>query len=245
MTAFVNTNFEVLVDSVDIAGFATSATLDAQYEEIDITNLASNGWRQKITGLGTHTWTVEGFQSLTSVDPSFPGTSLGLNTITIAPQNGGATIGDAAYFGQARTVSRTPLAGAVGDVAGFTLNWAGTGQLARGQILHPLAARTATGNGTVTTFTTPAAGQFLCASFHVTSVTGSGSITFSLATDDAVGFASPTTRLTSAAMTAVGGQFVSVAGPFAGETHIRPTWTISGFTSVSFVIAAGLSNTPA
>lgn len=245
MTAFVNTNFEVLVDAVDLAGFASTATLSAQYDEIDITTLASGNWRQKMQGLGSHTWTVEGFQSLTGVDPSFPGTSIGLNTITIAPVNGGATIGDPAYLGQARTISRTPLSGAVGDVAGFSLNWAGTGQLARGQILHPLAARTSTGNGTVTTFTTPAANQFLCASFHVVAVSGTGSITFTVATDDAVGFASPTTRITSTAMTAIGGQFVAVPGPFAGETHVRPSWTIAGFTSVTFVVAAGLSSIPA
>jgi hypothetical protein len=30
----------------------------------------------------------------------------------------------------------------------------------------------------------------------------------------------------------------SVAGPIASETHIRLGWTITGFTSVTFVAAA-------
>lgn len=245
MTAFFNTNFEVLVDAIDLAGFATQADLSIEFDSIDVTTLASNGWRNLIPGMGQSTFNVTGFQSLTSVEPFFQGTGTGSNIISIAPQNGGMTIGDPVYFGGARTVTRTPLSGAVGDAAGFTLNWTSDGRLARGQVIHPLAARTATGTGTVTTFTTPVAGQHLVASFHVTAVSGTGSITFTVATDDAVGFGTPTTRITSAAMTGTGGQLASAAGPFAGETHARVGWTITGFTSVTFFVALGVSPTPA
>jgi hypothetical protein len=101
---------------------------------------------------------------------------------------------------------------------------------------------TATGSGTATTFTTPVAGQGIWASFHVTSVTGTGTITFTIQTDDNSGFSSSTTRLTATAMAAVGGQFATAAtGALAGETHIRVGYAISGFTSVTFFAAAGVA----
>jgi len=244
MAVYANTNMRLLVDGFALEGFATSATMDAQVDEIDITTLGSGGWRQRMTGLATHTIAVDGFQDFdtTGVDPTLPGTSTGRNAVTFCPINGGATIADPAFFGAGRTTTRTPISGAVGDAAGFSLAWTGDSRLVRGQVLHPLAARTATGSGTATTFTTPVAGQGIWASFHVAAVSGTGTITFTVQTDDNAGFTSSTTRLTASAMSAVGGQFATAAtGALAGETHIRVGYTISGFTSVTFFAAAGVA----
>ena len=244
MAVYANTNMELLVDGFAIEGFANSATMDVQVDELDVTTLGSAGWRQKITGLATHTIAVSGFQdyALTGVDPTLTGTGTGQNVVTFCPINGGAAVTDPAFFGAGRTTTRTPISGAVGDAAAFTFDWAGNGRLVRGQVLHPIAARTVTGSGTAATFTTPVAGQGIWASFHVTSVTGTGTITFTIQTDDNSGFSSSTTRLTATAMAAVGGQFAtSATGALAGETHIRVGYAISGFTSVTFFAAAGVA----
>jgi hypothetical protein len=122
----------------------------------------------------------------------------------------------------------------------FGFGWTGDAQMVRGQMLHPAAARTATGSGTTTTFTAPTATQSLYAAFHVLSVTGAGTITFTIQTDDNSGMTSATTRITSSAFAAVGHQFASLAGALTGETHIRVGYTIAGFTSVTFAVAAGV-----
>lgn len=243
MAVYANTNMELLVDGFALEGFARSASMTVDVDELDVTTVGSAGWRQKITGLATHTIAVEGFQdfALTGVDPTLPGTTFGSNVVTFCPVNGGAAMQDPAFIGTGRSTNRTPLSGSVGDPAGFSFGWAGDGRLVRAQVLHPLAARTATGSGTAATFTTPITGQSIWATFHVTAVSGAGTITFTVQTDDNVGFSSATTRLTSTAMSAVGGQLASVAGPFAGETHIRVSYTIAGFTSVTFLAAAGVS----
>lgn len=244
MAVYANTNMELLVDGFAVEGFATSATMDVQVDELDVTTLGSGGWRQKITGIAGHTIAVTGLQdhAATGVDPTLPGTGTGQNTITFCPVNGGAAVADPCFFGAGRTTTRTPISGAVGEVAGFTFDWAGDGRLVRGQVLHPLAARTATGSGTAATFTTPVAGQGIWASFHVLAVSGTGTITFTIQTDDNSGFTSATTRLTATAMSAVGGQFATAAtGALAGETHIRVGYTIAGFTSVTFFAAAGVA----
>jgi hypothetical protein len=133
------------------------------------------------------------------------------------------------------------MAGTVGDAAPFSLTLGGTGKLVQGKMLHAVAAETATGSGTVVAFTPPTATQSLYASFHVHSVTGAGTITFVVETDDAVGMSTPVTRITSNGFTAVGHQFASLAGALTSETHLRVKWTISGFTSVTFSSAFGVA----
>jgi hypothetical protein len=242
MAVFPMTNVSILVDSLAVSGFANQLTLDAQADDLDFTTFSAGGWRTKKPGLATFTASVQGFQdfALTGVDPTFPVSLLGgFDTITVAP-TGGAAVADPAFFGSGLLTGLTPLTGAVGDTANFDLGWSGSAQLVRGQMLHPTAARTATGNGTTTTFTTPTASQALYASFHVLSVSGAGSIVFTVQTDDNSGMSSPVTRITSSSFTAVGAGIGSLAGALAGETHIRVVYTITGFTSVTFAVAAGV-----
>jgi hypothetical protein len=244
MAVFALTQLHVATNELRLSCFANQVEIMAESDELDVTTFCGGGYRQKITGLSSFNVNVDGFQDYVAPAPgiSFPGNTAlvdgMLNTWTVAPE--GDTVGNTAYFGQSRNVSLTDLSGQVGDVAAFSLGMAGTNRLVRGKMLHPVQARTATGNGDITTFTAPTATQSLHAGFHVHSVTGSGSIVFTVQTDDAVGFASPTTRITSKTFTAVGHEFKSLAGALAGETHIRLGWTITGFTSVTFSAAAGV-----
>lgn len=245
MPAFVNANMDIFVDSIDIAGFASQAQFDSVADQVEVTTLSSN-WRQYIPGVNTHSLSVTGYQDFdaTAVDQLLTGTGTGQNVVTFCPTNSASAVADPAFMFTGRTATRTPLSGSIGDAAGFTMEWNGDGRAVRGQVLHPSAARTTTASGTATTFTTPTTGQSIWATFHVLALSGTSTptITFTIQTDDNVGFSSPTTRITSSAFTAIGSQFASVAGPFAGETHIRVAWTISGTTpSMTFFVAAGVN----
>jgi hypothetical protein len=242
MAVYSMTSVGIFVDGYAVHGNANQLDLSATADTLDFTTFSSGGWKIRKPGLATHSLSVDGFQdyATTGVDPVFPVSSIGgFQTFTVAP-TGGATVADPAFIGQGLLNTYTPLTGAVGDPAMFNFGWTGSAQLVRAQMLHPSAARTTTGSGTATTFTTPTATQTLYASFHVLSVTGAGTITFTIQTDDAVGFPSPVTRITSSAFAAVGGGFGSLAGALAGETHIRAGWTVAGFSSVTFAIAAGV-----
>lgn len=243
MAAFTLTNVGLLIDSLAVDGFANQLNLEASADEQDVTTLRSGGWRQKMTGHSMFTVSATGFQdyATTGVDPRFPVSATGgVNYFAVAP-TGGDTVADPVFFGSGNLNAMTPITGAVGTVAGFTYTWGGTGRLVRGQMLHPVAARTATGTGTAATFTPPTAAQTLYAGFHVLAVSGSGSITFKIQTDDNSGFTSATDRITSSAFTAVGAGAGSLAGALTGETHVRAAWTISGFTSVTFAVVAGVA----
>lgn len=242
MPVFAMTNVEILVDGFAATGYANQLAIDVTADELDVTTFASGGWRQKKVGLATSTASIKGFQDYASngPDPTFTIATFGAtDTITVAP-TGGSAVGDPVFFSSGVLKDMTPLTGAVGDMATFSLGWAGTGQMVRGSRLHPLAARTATGNSTALAFTAPTATQTLYAAWHVTSVTGTGTITFTVQTDDNVGFTTPTTRITSPAIAAVGGGIGSLAGALTGETHIRVAYTVVGFTSVTFAVSAGV-----
>lgn len=245
MAVFALTQLHLAANEVNMSCFANSVDVSAQSDELDVTTFCGGGYRQKITGLSMFTVNATGFQDYTVTSPGSafdgsavlvsPGTT---NTFTVAPT--GDAAGSIAYFGQSKTTTLTELSGAVGEVAGFTLNTAGTNRLVRGVMLAPVAAETATGEGDAVAFTPPTATQSLHAAFHVHSVTGTGTIEFEVETDDNDDFTTATTRITSSQFAAVGHEFSSLAGALAGETHIRVIWTITGFTSVTFSVAAGV-----
>ena len=241
MAVFSLTTVHVAVNEVNLSGFANQLALSFSAQEQDITTFGSGGFAQKMVGLGTFALDASGFQDYVAPAPdslTAPANLGGLDTFSVSVP--GTTAGDIAYFGQARSTSLTPLDGSVGDPAAFSAQWAGTSKLRRGVMLHPVAARTSTGNGTTVALAGPTATQALAAAFHVPSVTGTGTITFVVETDDNSGMTTPTTRITSSAIAAIGHEVGSVNGAFASETHVRVRWTISGFTSVTFSVAAGV-----
>ena len=248
MAIFALTNLHIAVDNLNLSCFANQVDVMAEADELDVTTFCGGGYRQKITGLASLSVNASGFQDYTSPAPGTvlnattdlvsPGTT---RTFTVAPQ--GDTVGNTAYLGAAKATTLNELSGAVGEVAAFSLNLAGTSRLIKGKMLHAVAAETATGSGTITTMAGPSATQSLYAAFHVYAVTGTGTITMNVQTDDNATPTSPTTRITSTAFAAVGSELKSVAGAFASETHIRVIWTIAGFTSVTFSVAAGVAAT--
>jgi hypothetical protein len=86
-----------------------------------------------------------------------------------------------------------------------------------------------------------AAGSKLVVVIHVFAVTGGGSWTLTVESDELVGFGSPTVRLTSAAVTAAGWQLLELAGPIATDAFWRAVFTKTGGTSIETAVAFGYS----
>jgi hypothetical protein len=216
--------------------------MSAECEELDASNWASGGWTLIEPGLAKGAAQFTGMNDMATVGPSATFTPAALkssNVLTVSIP--GTTAGDPSFFLNGRLNSEALLRGEVGKLSEMDVQFANDGRMIRGLNLHPAAARTASGSGTAVAFTTPVTGESIWAAFHVLSVSGAGTLTLTVQTDDNGGFTTPTTRITSTGFTAIGAQFTSVAGPFAGETHIRAGWTVSGFTSVTFVVSAGVA----
>lgn len=95
--------------------------------------------------------------------------------------------------------------------------------------LAVVGTQTASGTGTTLTVSAVGATQRLYASLHVFNVTGGGTLTVSVQTAPTGAFASPTSRITFAAVGGGGGasECQSVAGPIT-DTYLRASWTLTG-----------------
>lgn len=241
MAKLVYTNVRAFVGAADLTASNNKAEISAEMEAKEVTNFASGGFKEFIAGLGSATVDLEGFWEaldLTKIDDAAQAGIGASGPITICPA--GAADGATAYFVNALEQSYAPAAGGIGDVAGYKVQAMSTWPLVKGLVMNPPGtARTVTGTGTIQQLGAVVAGDYVYAGIHILSVAGTTpSITFAVESAAAIGFASPTTRLTFNAATAIGSQVLRAAGPITDQ-YWRMKWTVSGttpsFLAVGFV----------
>lgn len=242
MAKVVLKNVRAFVNGTDLTGYNNKFELAGMVEEKEVTNFASQGYKEFIGGLGSATIAAEGQWSagdFTNPDDQLSAAlgAVGPWTACIATP----AVGDVAWQVSALTSKYTVL-GAIGDVAPWVAGVSSSSPLVRGAILHPPGtARTSTGSGTAVLYSAVAAGQAFWVNLHVLSISGTSTptITVTVQSDDNSGFTSATTQKTFTAVTAANqslGQTVFIPGPIT-DTYWRIGFTISG-TSPSFLLVA-------
>lgn len=244
MSRFVLTNVRLFTGGADLTGNSNKVELTSTVDDKETTNYASGGWKELIGGLAASEINAGGqWEALdpSKVDDNQFGLLGGIGPWTIGPAD--ALVGNLAYFTNALD-AKYMLGGAVGEVAPWEGSAKSTWPTVRGVVAHPPGTpRTTTGTGTGQQVGAVAAGKQFYAALHVLSVAGTGSptITVAVESDTSGAFAGPTTRLTFAAATALGGQILRTPGAIT-DTWWRPKWTISGSSpSFLFVAAFGIA----
>lgn len=242
MAAFVLTNVRLFAGGADFTSRSNKMELAAEVEDKDSTNFGSGGWKEHLGGLkggalgGEGQWEAG---DLSKVDDDRWASMGAVTAYTVCPH--AADVGNLAWTLKALE-SKYQLGGQVGDIAPWTMAVAGVWPLGRGKVAHPPGtARTATGTGTAVQLAAASSDQYLYATLHVLSVSGTGSPTLTVAveSDNAEGFPSTTNRITFTAATAVGGEIKRLVGPITDDWY-RVTWTISG-SSPSFLFVAAVA----
>lgn len=242
MSKTILTNVRCFAVAVDLTGNSNKIELSSEVEDKDATNYGSEGWKEVMGGLASAEISGEGQWEAgdpSKVDDGSWSQLGGVGPWSISANNS-ATVGSLAYFTSALRSNYTLL-----DTVGEIAPWAGTAKsswpLVRGQFAHPPGtARTATGTGTGLEVGAVPADARLYAALHVLSVSGTTpSLTARVESSVDNTFASPTTRLTFAAATAVGGQALRTDGSAITDTWWRVAWTVTG-TTPSFMFAATL-----
>lgn len=242
MGMFVQFNVRLFAGGADFTSRSNKVELAVDFEEKDATNFGSAGWKEVLGGLATSALVGEGQWEAGDAGKVDDQLWSALGTVagfTVCPDT--ANVGALAYLTQVLQAKYT-LGGQVGDIAPWNAAFAGAWPLARGVVLHPPGtARTSTGSGTAVQVSTVPSGQYLYATLHVLSVSGTGppSLTVRIQSDDSGAFSSPTTQITFNAATALGGQIQRLAGPISPDNWYRADWTISG-GSPSFLFLVGL-----
>ncbi|MBP7568784.1 MAG: hypothetical protein KBA95_01875 [Acidobacteria bacterium] len=152
-------------------------------------------------------------------------------------QSGAA--GEVAEFFRAVVAERSDPA-KIGDllVIDFSAESSGGVPLVRGIVLET-GTKAAAGNSVARNLGVLAAGKTLYACLHVFEVTGGGTLTMKVQSDELVGFATPTDRITFAGKAAAGYEWKELAGPIAVDAHWRASWTLPVGTA-RFALLVGI-----
>ena len=241
-------NVRIFAGGADLTSRSNKVEIGPEVEEKDVTTFGdvdANGdlWKAVLGGLASAKISAGGFWE--AGDPSMVDDDAwaalgGAGPFTVVPRGTGAP-GDIAYSTNL-VRSNYQLLGSVGDVAPWQQSGSSTSPLVRGVSLHPPGtARTATGTGAAVQHVAVPSGKYLYASLHVLSAAGTTpSLTVKVQSDDNSGMTSPTDRITFAAATTRGAQWMVLGGPIT-DTYYRLSWTITGTTpSFLFVGAVGI-----
>ena len=238
------TNAKLYVAQFDLSGDHNQLALDVGVQELIATVFGDTAERVR-GGLGLIELTGQGFVSF-GTGNVHEALRANINVadvpVTIAAESGDD--GEYAEFFKAR-IAQYRLGAPVGQLLPFTVAASAQGQLPIQGTILGTGAKTATANGTGRQFTAPTATKSIFAALHVLSVSGTTpTLDVVITSDDNSGFTSATTRLTFAQKTAVGSEFLTAAGPFAGETWWRAQWTIGGTGTPTFsvVIVFGIAD---
>lgn len=239
MSSQVLTDAKVLVAGHDLSGQMNAVALEYAAEMKDATTFGQTTRINK-GGLAAVTASMAGHwdsSATTAVDPVlFARVGTSDVPATIVPQ--GFTIGNTAYLFRA-IAANYQLGDAVGEILPFSVEMEGAGghPLVRGQLFH---SGSATGNvtGTVVQLGAIGATQYIYAALHVMS--GSGEFTVKVQSDNTVGFADPTDRITFTVVptgTAVASEWTRLAGAQADDY-----WRIVATNPATrdFVVALGI-----
>jgi hypothetical protein len=135
MAKYVVQNPVVVFAGGTISANVAQATIALEADDVEVTNFAGNGFRERIGGLKTGTLSMELHQdfALGSIDSTFF-TNLG-GTAAVAIKPGGtAAVGTAnpEYSFTVLVTEYSPIDSAVGDLATFSVSFPITGEVTRG-----------------------------------------------------------------------------------------------------------------
>ena len=236
MAVVVLTNGRMYAGGLNLSGQTNKMELEIEADELDVSSI-QDSWDATVLGRKRASLSAEGFWAAGAGAPDDLYALLGTSVpITVLPDGADGSVG---YSLQSLPVKYTPVDSGAGDVMKFTLEAkGGVGRAVKGTVMHSDAvARTATGNGVARQLGAVSASQRVYAALHVIEASGaSPTLNVVLASDDAGGFPSSTSRIAFTQATSTGVEWKELAGPITDD-YWRIQYTIGGSTpSFKFVV---------
>lgn len=232
------------VGGYDLGPDLNSMSMPIEYEELVDTRFGMTGQSRK-AGFESVSASVAGYQQLGSGLVEATLWSQMSTTTQPVTMTSDGTVGQVAYFWQARHFKLTPFDGEVGSMAPFALEMKGVrgnGTLSvgavRGRVLVAKGDISATGvAGSAYQLGAVASGEYIYLALHTFAI--GTSFTFDLESDDNSNFTSATTRATVGAISSTGGTWMTrVAGPITDD-YWRINVTAATGTS-TIAVSAGI-----
>lgn len=236
VTAF--TDGRVYAGGVNLSGYANQAQMDLTAAELDASTI-SDDWDVTKLGRKRAAIDVTSFYEAGDGLPDALFDSLGVanQVVTLLPDGDDGGVG---YSVQAVPVQHT-IGGQSGEL--MTVQFSARGDISRairGTIMHDdSTARTADGNGTARQLGAVSSTQRVYAALHVVAYSGFTNVVVKVQSDDGVGMASATDRLTFSTMTTIGANWQSAAGAITDDWW-RVNYDVTGTGSVTFVVVVAI-----
>jgi len=135
MAKFVVKDPVVVFAGGTISANVAQATIALQADDVEVTNFSGAGWRERIGGLKSGTFSMELHQDsgAGSIDSTFFSNLGGTVAVSVVP-GGTAAIGTAnpSYSFDVLVTEYSPMDSAVGDLSTFSVSLPITGEVTRG-----------------------------------------------------------------------------------------------------------------
>ncbi len=228
----------VFAGKYHLTGRLRSISLAINADAVDVSKLTDTT-RSNAVGLLSITISVRGlYDTAFSPDADVFDLVNGGVAVPVTIGASGGAFGDVTYSASLLP-SSYELPPAVGEAAEFSLEFASAGTPLRGQLLHPLTARTASGNGTASQLGAVGASQRVYLITHVIAISGGPTVSVK-AQNSATSGGTFTDRVVRSGITSPGAFIDSAPGALA-DTWWRVAWTITGGTSPSVTFAAAVA----
>lgn len=129
MAKYVVTATDVRFNGTDISGACARAELVINSAEVETTDFGSQGWTEVIGGLKSGSVTLDfhndfGAGGVSALFQDLVGT---IGTVTLTPNGSAASATNPRYTAEVLVSSFTPVSGAVGDLATFSVTFPTSG----------------------------------------------------------------------------------------------------------------------
>lgn len=133
MAKFYAQDFSITVAGTNLSGFINSAELTLEADELEVTAFGT-AWRERIAGLRTGSVQLDFMQDYasSSVEATLYPLLGTIATVVIKPTSGTVSATNPSYTIPCLVTQHTPIAGAVGDVATFSVTWPTSGTVTKG-----------------------------------------------------------------------------------------------------------------
>jgi hypothetical protein len=133
MTFMVLTATLVTVNANDLSTYCAKAELGMEVEDKDVTTFGSLGWKTRLGGLKDGSLSLAWKNDLADnlLDEILWNLFGTVTTFTCRASNAAVSTSNPTYSGSLLVKSHKPIAGAVGDVNEFDVDWPTSGAIAR------------------------------------------------------------------------------------------------------------------
>lgn len=239
MSLQVLKNAKIYLAQYDVSGDANQVQLVMATEGLDATTFGQTA-KVELPGLESVKLTGKVFSQYDATNMKSEDivmANLAVSNVPMSLSPLGGAVGDLVWMFKALVASYQPGL-VIGQLPAADLAASMSGsRLVRGTVLET-GVKNAGGNGASAQLGAVSATQCVYAAVHIFAISGGGTFTLKVQSDNATGFPSPADVLTFTAATAKGSEWKEAAGPVTDDWW-RASWTLTS-GSVTFAAVMGI-----